>query len=203
MNNQLSVLNAAQSTAEIFDALEMLNNFRAGLDLSRAAIELSDAVNANDNISAEKARLTMLNRVNRTKRFVKINKLSDVQLSIIAANSTPDKIESTAIYAVDKVIQASRFLSGESEIFGRGKNNTLLYLLRGIAVHAPQIITREFAVNTLTRYGQPHESADTQASSSCKALLALDCLVMIAPGRYIVNANSKLMSLMLSNCGAK
>lgn len=193
-------LNNAKNAAEIFETLELIDGFKADIELSKAAIDMSAPVEASANISAEKARLTMINRVNRTKRFIKLNKLSDNALLIVAANSNADKIESTAIYAVDKVIQAARYLSGESEIFGRGRNNTLLYLLRGIAVHSPAIIDRQFAINTLTRYGQPHESADTQASSSCKALLALNCLNMIAPGRYTVNNESSLMQLMLANC---
>lgn len=187
-----------QSNASIFETLEANENFRVELDLRRAVIELSNPVEANETIGAEKARLTMLNRVHRCKRFAKMKQLNDSALAIISSNTTPDKIETTAIYAVDKVIQTARFLSGESAVFGRGKNNTLMYLIRGIATHSPQLITREFAVNALTRYGQPFESADTQASSSCKALLALGCLDMLAPGKYQVNEKSKLMTLLLA-----
>lgn len=182
---------------EVFEMLETVNGFKAGIDLSTACIQLSLLAPANDNISAEKRRLTALNRVHRCKRFTKLTALSDNALIIIASNTTADKIESTAIYAVDKVIQIAKFLSGDSAVFGRGKNNSLMYLLRGIAVNEPQLIDRQFAINSLTRYGQPFESADTQASSSCKALLALDCLIMLTAGKYVVNQNSGLMQLLL------
>jgi len=140
----------------------------------------------------------MLNRLHRCKRFSKMALLSNDCLTIINGNTTPDKIESTAIYAVDKVIQLSRYLSGDIAVYGRGKNNSTMYLLQSVALNTPTYVTRDFAVNSLTRYGQPHESADTQASSSCKALLALDCLHMIKAGTYTVNVDSKLMTLLLS-----
>jgi len=178
--------------------LESNNAFVASIELIKAAIIASDAVIANDTISADKARLTMLNRLHRCKRFSKMTSLSNDCLTIINGNTTPDKIESTAIYAVDKVIQIARFLSGEVAVYGRGKNNSTQYLLQSIALNTPSYVTRDFVVNSLTRYGQPHESADTQASSSCKALLALDCLTMIKAGTYEVNTDSKLMSLLLS-----
>jgi hypothetical protein len=178
--------------------LESNNAFVASIELIKAAIVASDAVVANDVISADKARLTMLNRLHRCKRFSKIAVLSNDAITIISNNTTPDKIESSAIYAVDKVIQIARYLSGEVAVYGRGKNNSTVYLLQSIALNNPSYVTRDFVVNSLTRYGQPHESADTQASSSCKALLALDCLTMIKAGTYTVNTDSKLMNLLLS-----
>lgn len=178
--------------------LENNNSFVASIELIKAAIIASDAVEANDVISADKARLTMLNRLHRCKRFSKIAALNNDCLTIINGNTTPVLIESTAIYAVDKVIQLSRFLSGDIAVYGRGKNNSTQYLLQKIALDMPSYITRDFAVNALTRGGQPHESADTQASSSCKALLALNCLTMIKAGTYTVNTDSKLMSLLLA-----
>jgi hypothetical protein len=181
-----------------FSTLENVNGFKAGLSLSQAAIELSALADANSNISAEKRRLTALNRVHRCKRFAKLQALNDNALFIVSSNTTADKIESTAIYAVDKVLQIAKFLSGDSSVFGRGRNNSLMYLVRGIAVKEPQLVDRDFAINSLTRYGQPHESADTQASSSCKALLALNCLDMLAPGKYVVNEKSELMKLLIA-----
>lgn len=181
-----------------FDTLETIDGFKVSLDLSRAAIESSLLADANNNISSEKRRLTAINRVNRCKRFSKMQSLSTDALSLISNNTDAVKIESTAIYAVDKVIQIARFLTGDSSIFGRGKNNSLMYLVRGIAVNEPQMITKDFAVNSLTRYGQPYESADTQASSSCKALLALNCVTMQAAGRYTVNQDSELMKLLIA-----
>lgn len=178
--------------------LESNNAFVASIELIKAAIVASDAVIANDTISSEKARLTMLNRLHRCKRFSKIAVLNNDAITIINGNTTPDKIETTAIYAVDKVIQIARFLSGDIAVYGRGKNNSTMYLLQSIALNTPAYVTRDFVVNSLTRYGQPHESADTQASSSCKALLALNCLTMIKAGTYQVNTDSKLMSLLLS-----
>jgi hypothetical protein len=124
--------------------------------------------------------------------------LNSDAITIINNNTTPDKIECCAIYAVDKVIQLSRFLSGDVAVYGRGKNNSTQYLLQSIALNSPAYVTRDFVVNSLTRYGQPHESADTQASSSCKALMTLGCLDMIKAGTYTVNTDSKLMSLLLA-----
>jgi hypothetical protein len=178
--------------------LESNNAFVASIELIKAAIVASAAVVANDTISADKARLTMLNRLHRCKRFSKIAALNNDAITIINNNTTPNKIESTAIYAVDKVIQIARYLSGDVAVYGRGKNNSTMYLLQSIALNSPAYVTRDFVVNSLTRYGQPHESADTQASSSCKALLALDCLTMIKAGTYEVNTESKLMNLLLS-----
>ena len=178
--------------------LESNNSFVASIELIKAAIVASDAVVANDTISADKARLTMLNRLHRCKRFAKIAALSNDCLTIINGNTTPVLIESTAIYAVDKVIQLSRFLSGDIAVYGRGKNNSTQYLLQKIALDKPAYVTTQFAKTALTRGGQPHESADTQASSSCKALLALNCLTMIKAGTYQINTESKLMTLLLS-----
>jgi hypothetical protein len=178
--------------------LESNNAFVASIELIKAAIVASAAVVANDTISADKARLTMLNRLHRCKRFSKIAALNNDAITIINNNTTPNKIESTAIYAVDKVIQIARYLSGDVAVYGRGKNNSTMYLLQSIALNSPAYVTRDFVVNSLTRYGQPHESADTQASSSCKALLALGCLDMIKAGTYTVNTDSKLMNLLLS-----
>lgn len=189
----MSKLNAKQIAT-----LESNNSFVASIELIKQAIEASNAVEANDVISSEKARLTMLNRLHRCKCFSKIAALSNDALTIVNGNTTPALIESTAIYAVDKVIQLSRFLSGDVAVYGRGRNNSTQYLLQKIALELPAYITRDFAVNALTRGGQPHESADTQASSSCKALLALGCLDMIKAGTYTVNEQSKLMTLLLS-----
>lgn len=185
-------------TVKEIATLENNNAFVASIELIKQAIIASDAVVANDTISADKARLTMLNRLHRCKRFNKMASLSNDCITIINGNTTPDKIETTAIYAVDKVIQLARFLSGDVAVYGRGRNNSTQYLLQSIALNSPAYVTRDFAVNSLTRYGQPHESADTQASSSCKALLALNCLTMIKAGTYQINTESKLMTLLLS-----
>ena len=178
--------------------LESNNAFVASIELIKLAIEASNAVEANDVISAEKARLTMLNRLHRCKRFAKMALLNNDALTIINSNTTPLLIEKTAIYAVDKVMQLARYLTGETAVYGRGRNNSTMYLLQKIALELPAYVTRDFAVNALTRGGQPFESADTQASSSCKALLALNCLKMIKAGTYEVNTESKLMTLLLA-----
>lgn len=189
---------ASNNNEAIFKTLELNDTFRANVDMSRAALAMNEPAQATALISAEKARLTNINRVNRDKRFKKIVSLHDGALNIIALNSNADTLEKTAIYSVDKVIQAARFLAGESAVFGRGKNNTLLYALRGIAKHEPAVIDTAFIVNSLMRYGQPAESAQTQASSSMRALLALNCVAMLTPGKYTVNKDSELMTLLLT-----
>lgn len=184
------------STKNVFETLETIASFKADIDVIQAGIEMSASVIANDRISADKARLTMINRNSRTKRMKKINRLSDAAVLILAANTTPDKVESTAIYAVDKLVQLSAFLSGDAAVFGSGRNNSIVYALRGLAKYRPQSINNDLIYGYLTRGGQPHESAATQTGSSCKALLAFDCVSMIKPGYYTVNYTPFLELLM-------
>jgi len=180
-----------------FDTLENIDNFKADIALIQASIEMSAAVTANDIISADKARLTMINRQSRCKRLKKINNLSDTAINLVLSNSSADKLEKTAIYALDKVVQIAQFLTGNEAIFGRGKNNSLMYAIRGIAKNRPNTIDNRTVKSYLTRFGQPHESADTQTVSSCKALLSLNCLTMLKPGTYTVNYSSLLMQALI------
>jgi len=184
-------------TQNAFDTLENIENFKADITLIRASIEMSAPVSANDIVSADKARLTMINRASRCKRLKKINKLTDIQVNLILSNSNPDKLEKTAIYALDKVVQIAQFLSGNAEIFGRGRNNSLMYAIRGIAKNKPDFVDNSTIKAYLTRFGQPFESADTQTVSSCKALLSLDCLTMLKAGHYTVNYKSTLLQALI------
>ena len=194
--------NNTNNAANVFEMLENVNNFRVDIDLSRAAIELSQPVSGGHLITADKARLTMLNRVNRCKRFAKLNALNDAALSIISTNTTPVLIEKAAIYTVDKNIQLAKFLAGDETVFGRGKNNSLLYLISGIAKNTPSMLTNDLARQYTANGGQPLESVDTQAVSSCKALLVFNCLTMIKAGVCTLN-DTPLMSLLLSHAALK
>jgi len=197
-NNVNSGFNIDSNNAKnAFDTLENIDAFKADITLIQASIEMSAAVTANDVISADKARLTMINRQSRCKRLKKINKLSDSQIDLILSNSSADKLEKTAIYALDKIVQIAQFLTGNAEIFGRGRNNSLMYAIRGIAKNTPDSLDNGIVKAYLTRFGQPHESADTQTVSTCKALLALDCVTMIKAGHYTVNYQSKLMQALI------
>ena len=143
----------------------------------------------------------MLNRVNKTNRFKKINMLPDNALTVVAVNSSPDLIEMTAIYSLDKVAQISRFLAGNSGVFGHGCNNSLLYLLHAIDTKpvGSELTTSEMS-KLVNAYGQPVESAQTQTSNGFGALKALNC-VTGSNGKYRVNANSQLMTELLSRFG--
>jgi hypothetical protein len=184
---------------EIFDNLEKIDGFKADLDFIRFAIESSEPVIGNDQIAAEKARLTMINRANRIKRLKKFESLPEPALLIVAKNVDSDKLEKTAIYAQDKIAQLARFMSGESSVFGRGRNNTALYTLRGIAAHGLKSVKTADNALTLQRFGQPAESSQTQSSSSLKALEAFGFLTGRGRGVYDVNYNNELLNQLLDS----
>lgn len=184
-------------TINVFDLVESVNAIKSEVDIVRAAILLSNPVEANEVISAEKARLTMINRSNRSKRLAKIVKLNDYQLALISANTSAEQIESTAIYAVDKIIQLAAFLTGNKAVFRNGKNNTLAFTLRAIAQSNGKTTTADIKV-ALEKAGQPDSSSQTQASSSLKALQTMNCLFNTGSGRYEVNGKSALMTSLLS-----
>lgn len=184
---------------EVFEALEKISGFKADLDLIAFVIESNPLASANEAVTAEKARLENINRASRIKRLKKFKSLSDTQLSIVSSNVPIDTLEVTAIYAQDKIAQLARFLSGDESVFGRGKNNTALYALRGLAVHSPQVADTAFFRNALERYGQPQSSSATQASSSAKALAAFGFLTECGRGKYAVNYGNKLLSSLLQS----
>jgi len=188
-----------QNLENIFSALENNAAFKADLDLIKASIELSAPVVASDNIASEKARLTMINRVNRVKRLKKFQSLHDSALSLIVSNTDSEDIESLAIYASDKLIQTARFMTGEREIFGRGKNNTLMYAIRGLYVHKPIVASTAFVRGQLERYGQPSSSSATQASSSCKALQALKIASPAGRGLYKIDYNNVILKALFES----
>jgi len=199
LNNTLNNNNATQA----FEMLEKIDSFKADIALIAFSIESNPAAQANERITAEKARLENINRASRIKRLKKFNSLNDGALSIVASNVDADTLEKTAIYAQDKIAQLARFLSGSDDVFGRGRNNTALYALRGLAVHSPAIMTTAFLRGQLERYGQPVESSSTQASSSAKALAAFGFVTECGRGQYRVNYNNELLSALLDACGSK
>ena len=189
------------NASNAFDMLEKIDNFKADLSLIQFAIESNAPATANERITADKARLENINRASRIKRLKKFNALSDTALNVVAANVSPDTLEKTAIYAQDKIAQIARFLAGDSGVFGRGRNNTALYALRGIAVHSPKVVTTASLRASLERYGQPVESSSTQASSSAKALAAFGFITEVGRGQYAVNYDNKLLDELLNACG--
>lgn len=183
----------------IFEAIESNSNFKADVALVQASIELSAPVSANDNISSEKARLTMINRASRLRRLKRFTALDSAAMQLIVNNTSVDDIESLAIYSQDKLIQVSKYITGSTSVFGRGRNNTLMYTLRGLYVHKYSTIDTAFVRGQLERYGQPSSSSATQASSSLKALQAFGIVKNIARGTYTVDYDNTLLKALFES----
>ena len=187
-------------TNDIFKTIEAVENFKADIDLMRFCLASAVPVSGTALISAEKARLAMINRFNKDKRFKKLAQMSENQTAIVAANSTADLIEVCAIYSTDKIVQLSQFLTGGA-VYGAGKNNSLLYLIHAIDTYQSHaVLTTKELTALVNTYGQNLESSATQTSNGLTALKTLKCLNGGA-GKYRVNENSALMSELLTRFG--
>lgn len=177
---------------QIFETAAAIESLRIALDLAKFSIQDLPPVEANEILTAEKARLTNKNRVTHLKRLNKLQALPDNALTVLVGlNMNADNFESLAAYAKDKVCQFAAFIAGNTAVFGRGKNNTLLYALKALAVHEPQVYETADCRLSLERYGQPSSSSQTQASSSMKALECLNFVSGSGRGRYTPDYSNK------------
>lgn len=183
---------------DIFDNNAAIAELKTALDFAKFSIESLPAVEANEILTAEKARLTNKNRVTHLKRLNKLQALPDSALTVLVGlNMSADNFEGLAAYAKDKVVQFALFIAGNNSVFGRGKNNTLLYAFKAIAAHSPAIFETGACRAQLERYGQPSSSSQTQASSSMKALSCLNFAKEVGRGKYQINYDNAALQSVL------